>query len=286
MPPGCDRTPEWLTARQRGIGASDVAGVLGLSPFLSPLRVYLDKLGRLPPREMTESMEWGIRHEPTIAQKFADETGFDLVKTGTWQSKTWPWLLANPDRAIRGQSAGLECKTADLRDLAHWENGPPLHYVVQCAACMAVTGAQRWYLAGLIGGNRWFVYEIQRDEDDIAEIVEGTRRFWDTHILADRPPAAQQPASRDEERLLAVLNPDPDGQVVQIPPELQDAVVEHKRLTTERGELDKQTAALAAQIKEFLGPKTFGYIGTRKAVSWPARTDGVRVFNNHWKEQN
>lgn len=286
FPPGGDRSPDWISTRRLGLGGSDVAAVLGLSPFATPLRVYLDKLGRVDPLELTEEMEWGIRLEDAVAQKFADETGLQIARTGMWRSRRWPWLLANPDRAIRGQSAGLECKTADMRYLPDWADEPPLHYVVQCVTYMAVTGARRWYLAALVGGNHWFVYTIDRDDDDIAAIVETTRRFWDLNLNRQVPPRVQRPAARAEERLLALLYPDPDGEAIQLTAEQRELVAEHKRVTSHRGELDKQATALAAQIKQFLGTKTFGYAGTRKAVSWPARKDGVRVLNNHWKEQD
>ncbi|HEY3692092.1 MAG TPA: YqaJ viral recombinase family protein [Pseudonocardiaceae bacterium] len=87
---GQDRTPTWLSARRDGLGASDIAGVLGLSPWTTQLRVYLDKLGLAAPVEMNPAMEWGIRLEDAVATKFADDSGLEVVKTGMWRSKTWP----------------------------------------------------------------------------------------------------------------------------------------------------------------------------------------------------
>ena len=48
---------EWLAIRRTGIGSSDIAGVLGLSPWASPYTVWADKRGRVPPVEQTEAME-------------------------------------------------------------------------------------------------------------------------------------------------------------------------------------------------------------------------------------
>ncbi|HEY3692094.1 MAG TPA: YqaJ viral recombinase family protein [Pseudonocardiaceae bacterium] len=199
---------------------------------------------------------------------------------------TWPWLFANPDRAIVGQSTGLECKTADSRLAPDWEDEPPLHYVVQCMVCMAVTGADRWHLCALVGGNRWFSYAIDRDDDTIAFIADATRRFWDVHVRGEVPPRVRQPASQAEERLLAVLYPKPDGNILQLTDAQRDPIIEHKQAVTLRGEIDKQVTNLAAQIKEVLGSKSCGFVGTDKAVSWTTRRDGVRVFRNHWKDKD
>jgi predicted phage-related endonuclease len=64
---------DWLRARKRGLGASDAAPVLGMSRWRGGYSVATDKLtegiDESPP---DETQEWGLRHEPAIAQKFAE----------------------------------------------------------------------------------------------------------------------------------------------------------------------------------------------------------------------
>jgi putative phage-type endonuclease len=274
----------WLATRRTGIGASDVAGVLGLSPWTTPLRVYLDKRGLVGELDLTEEMEWGHRNEESVAQKWSDVHGIEVRTTGTWRSRQWPWLLANPDRVL-ANGEGLECKTADKSYLDDWIDEPPLHYVVQCVACMAVTGARRWHLAALVGGNRYFDFVIERDENDIATVVNRTRTFWEQHFLAEVPPPVQPTAGEREEKLLALLYPKPDGQHIQLTPDQQRLVAEHKDAITQRGVWDRRAIELSAQIKEFLGPKRAGYLGTREVITWNDTKAGRRL-NNKWKEQD
>jgi putative phage-type endonuclease len=273
---------EWLDTRRTGIGASDVSGVLDASPWTSPLRVYLDKRGLVGELELTDEMEWGHRLEDAVATKWSDVHGIQVRKTGTWRSTAWPWLLANPDRVV-ANGEGLECKTADKMFADEWAERPPLHYVMQCVACMAVTGARRWHLAALVGGNRYFEFVIDRDEDDIAAVVENTRQFWDLHVLAGVPPRVQRGGGEREEKLLAVLYPTPDGTHIQLTAQQQRLVAQHKAAITERGKWDRVATDLSAQIKQELGSKSAGYVGTREVITWNQTKTGRRL-NNKLKE--
>ena len=69
---------EWLKARQTGIGGSDVAAILGLSKWKTPLDVYNDKIADTPSEESNPSIEWGNRLEPVIRQKYSDVTGLSV----------------------------------------------------------------------------------------------------------------------------------------------------------------------------------------------------------------
>ena len=54
-----DMTREaWLDRRRAGIGGSDVAALLGLSRWKTPLDVFLDKTGRSEPIPDNEPMLW------------------------------------------------------------------------------------------------------------------------------------------------------------------------------------------------------------------------------------
>ena len=68
-PPG---SPEWHAARAAGIGGSEVAPILGLSPFESRFSLWHRKAGRIAPVDVSPEMEWGTRLEPAIAQKFRE----------------------------------------------------------------------------------------------------------------------------------------------------------------------------------------------------------------------
>ena len=49
---GLDRQA-WLAIRQRGIGSSDAAAAVGLSPYKSPLTLWLERTGRQLPEDVS-----------------------------------------------------------------------------------------------------------------------------------------------------------------------------------------------------------------------------------------
>lgn len=63
---------DWLRARKKSIGASEAACVLGMGRFRSAYSVVTDKLTEAVDESMDETAEWGLRHEPAIAKKFAE----------------------------------------------------------------------------------------------------------------------------------------------------------------------------------------------------------------------
>jgi putative phage-type endonuclease len=92
---------QWLEGRRRGIGGSDVAAVLQLSPWRTPLDVWNDKLGLSPEHEMTSSLYWGTTLEQVVAKEFALRTGFKLQNVNhQFADPETPWAIANIDRAI------------------------------------------------------------------------------------------------------------------------------------------------------------------------------------------
>ncbi|CAM5208732.1 hypothetical protein CDEN61S_03791 [Castellaniella denitrificans] len=117
---------EWLEVRKTGIGGSDAAAAVGLSPYKSPLELWLEKTGRdatLPkpdPQDTTEPVYWGTLLEPIVAASYTQQTGRKVRKVNAvLQHPQHPWMLANLDREVIGGGSVqiLECKTAG--ELAH-----------------------------------------------------------------------------------------------------------------------------------------------------------------------
>ena len=182
---------EWLKHRLNGIGGSDAAAVVGLSPYSSAYKVYLDKTGKLPEAEQTESMRIGNDLEDYVAKRFCEETGKKVKRTNfMYRHPEHEFMLADFDRLIVGESAGLECKTTSAFAKSDFENGSvPNHYYVQCQHYMAVSGFDHWYLAVLVLGVGFYWFCIQRNEDDIQALIEAEKAFWYTNIVPKEPPA-------------------------------------------------------------------------------------------------
>ena len=171
---------EWLEHRQKSIGGSDASAILGMNTYCSPYTVWADKLGKLPPKEDNEAMRLGRDLEDYVAKRFTEETGKKVRRENNIIiNPDYPFAHANVDRLIVGENAGLECKTTSVLNLKSFKNGEfPENYYVQCMHYMAVTGYKKWYLAVLILGKEFKVFEIERDEDEIKALMKAEREFW------------------------------------------------------------------------------------------------------------
>jgi putative phage-type endonuclease len=189
--PDVDREA-WLKERESGIGSSEAAAALGLSPWQSPLALYLRKIepgGN--PFEPTEAMRWGLRLEPLIAQAYSEETGAALALTQPFvRSTAHPFMFATLD-AIREDGRLVEIKTVGERQSMRWgspgTDDIPDYYVVQVLHQLAVTGAPVADVAALICGQALRIYTIERDDAAIQEIIEREGEFWERVQRRDPP---------------------------------------------------------------------------------------------------
>lgn len=183
---------EWRKLRRSYLGGSDAAASIGLNSYRSPLDVVMDKKGGREIEE-TRAMWLGNQLEQTVADLFTKETGWTVRKNnGVLISKEYPWMMANIDREVRtedGKTALLECKTTRSWNKEQWKDGKmPLSYELQCMHYLAVTGAEKCYLACLIGLEDFVIREIERDEETIRLLVDSERDFWKRCIEGEELP--------------------------------------------------------------------------------------------------
>lgn len=206
---------EWLEWRKKGLGGSDIAAICGMSSYSSPMKVYLDKVGELPPLEDNPKMKAGRILEPVIADWFKEEIGKRVRKENfILQHPKHPFMLANIDRWIIGENAGLEIKNSSEYMKDDWsEERIPKEYIFQCNHYMACSGAERWYVGVLLGGWDFQWRVIERDEELINNIIEIEYDFWHNHVLANVPPAF----SHQDTELLKDQYPDSNGEDIELP---------------------------------------------------------------------
>ena len=165
--------------RINGIGGSEAAAVLGLSPWKTPYQVWSDKLGLSGEQETTPAMEWGALLEPVIRQKYANVTGETVRLPGHMQSAEHPFMLGTLDGITEG-GRGLEIKTS--RSSAEWgEEGTdevPEPYVIQCQHYMEVADLEVFDIATLFAGSDFRIYEVPRDRELQALMIEREAEFW------------------------------------------------------------------------------------------------------------
>ncbi|MGD8113822.1 MAG: YqaJ viral recombinase family protein, partial [Sphaerochaetaceae bacterium] len=271
----------WLELRKEAIGGSDAAAILGLSKWSSPLSVYADKLGLVPPKEDNEQMRQGRDLEEYVAQRFAEQTGLKVRRENhILVNDEIPWMHANIDRRITGELIGLECKTTSVYNRTDFEGGDvPPEYYVQCQHYMAVTGWATWYLAVLVLNKGFYVYKVDRNEDDIAALIESEKAFWNNHIILRIPP---QPQENDSETL-SKMHPVDDGDFVPLYASSQ-VLRDLLRKKEQAKNLKKEIESLENEIKAVLGDASEGSDDHIK-VTWKTRTsnrfDSTRFKKDH-----
>lgn len=177
---------EWLSLRKTGIGGSDAGAVCGLNPYSSPMKVFRDKTADKTEEQDSEAVRIGHDLEQYVAERFMEATGLKVRKSNfMYRSVEHPFMIADVDRLVAGEDAGLECKTASAYNADKWKDGDiPLHYMMQCYHYMAVTGKRAWYIAAVILGHGFVWHKLEWDDVLIQRLVEAEGDFWNGHVAA------------------------------------------------------------------------------------------------------
>lgn len=289
---GMDRA-QWLNARRRGVGGSDAAAILGVHPYKSAYAVWADKMGFGEERD-SEAMRQGRDLEEYVAQRFTQETGKKAVRHNRMLIRDgYPYMIANIDRRVLGEKAGLECKTSRDLHLRRYKNGEyPMEYYCQCQHYMAVTGWGKWYLAVLVLGTEFMVFEIPRDEEDIKELTGAEGAFWHGFVETGiQPPADGMEATG---RALNRVFASSDGTALQW--DEDGLLAEYAALRTEEKALSARLNATANRIKAAMGRAdrltSPGYSAVwreqrRGGFDWAAfRADHPGIDLEHYKTQS
>jgi len=180
---------QWLAERRKGIGGSDVAPILGISPWASPLDVFLDKRGELPDQPENEAMRWGNILEPVVRQEYANRTGQVVRQAGAiLQHPKHAFMLANLD-GYTDTGRVFEAKTS-RSDIGWGEPGSdeiPQTYLLQVQHYMAVTGYPVADVAVLIGGSDFRIYTVEADHELHALLIDAEAQFW-RRVVENDPP--------------------------------------------------------------------------------------------------
>lgn len=204
-----------ITAEQRAerinyIGGSDAAAILGLSRWKTPLQVWAEKTGVLMP-DVPENiaMRLGNRLEDIVSEMFADETGKTVVVApDTITHPTHPFIRANIDRRIDGENSILEVKTASAYKAHEWaDDNIPTEYVIQCLHYLAVTGAERCYLAVLIGNQQLLIKTIDADKKVQDDLIRREVEFWTKFVEPKNMPSVNSGDADTLSALYPVGNP-------------------------------------------------------------------------------
>lgn len=239
----CDQRDidEWREHRNSGIGASEIAAVLGVSPYLSRLDLWGIKTGRMKSSLTGDEPFIRIGHalEPVVKELLEEQAGVKLATSGfLLRSKEWPWMLSTPDFTETDTGAPWESKGTGRGKLADWEQGVPNYYKAQLHSQMAVLGTETCGIGCLTADPYWTLLwdRLEMEPGLMAAIIEEGERFW-WHVENDTPPPPMPDEESPSTPAIKELFPDyRPGREIDLPPEFRSH--------------DEELRTLKARIKE------------------------------------
>lgn len=273
-------SPEWLDARLGGIGGSDVASCLDLSPWVSRFSLWHQKARTIDFEPMkSEPIYWGKALEKVVLNRWREghpEHGTAHYQGYTWCDEALIWRHANPDfiatSPTRVAHEIVEIKTSAFAD--DWgksgtQEVPP-YYLTQLLWYLDIFGLNTGWLAVLIGGNDYREYRIDKRDyrEDLALIREKTAEFWDSVQAGKVPPID---SSDSTYQTIREMHPDIEDEAVEIDPLI---AVELLAAKEQKDYSDDCYKGCLSRLADAIGDAKAGTVGGYKIASRRAQKRG------------
>lgn len=210
--------------RTKFVGGSDMAAILGVSPWRNVVDLWMDKIKpRVEDGHNAAAKRRGSRLEPYILDMIREDYGLKIVAANErYIDPRLPFLAAEIDAEYEGshQRENIEIKTVHPFKAKEWgehdTDDLPLHYVAQVQHGLGVTGRDRCRVFALIG-DELKPYVIERDEELIQVMRDKAAEFWNDYVV----PKVQPPINYEAKNVLDTLKrlyPGTDGTILESTP--------------------------------------------------------------------
>lgn len=198
-------TSTQVAERRLGIGASEVAAVLGMNPSKSAYDVWLEKTGKVDAPDLSDSVpvRLGNRMEPVVLEYAAEVLQKPVVKCPDTFRHRNGVMLANLDGMVEHAKPGsdiVEAKSNWMIDTGWGEEGTDMvPDMVWCQAqqqMLCADSGVNW-VARLLGryGLRFSLYRVERAAPEtLAAVEERVCEFWHNNVQKDIPPEHSLPS--------------------------------------------------------------------------------------------
>ena len=274
---------DWLRYRKCGITGTDAGAILGLNPYRSAFQVYHDKISDTTENTDNEAMRQGRDLEDYVAQRFSEETGFKVRRANAiYQSEEHPLLLADFDRLIVGQKAGLECKTVSPFSADKWADGKiPAHYLAQVDHYLAVSGFDCWYIAALIFGKELVIHKITTDKEVLNNLIAKEEHFWKYNVMPEIPPVPTG-SEGDTQQINQLYSVDDRNKTADLNP-IRNLLDKRQELSNQIEQMEQEKTAIEQQVKLQMQDAAYGTAPGYK-VSWVS-SESKRVDSQRLKKE-
>lgn len=282
--------------RARYLGGSDAAAVMGLSPWATPLELFLEKTHKRPHQAPDKAAERrfarGHKLEPFIRDMVIDKLqdagmGVELVACNArYYDPEHPFMSCEIDFELRlsgvveigGRSFELrdEHINADAKSVSGFARKKwgevdtedvPIEYACQFMFGLMVTRRRLCLVAALRSFDDVDVYWTVRDDETITAMRPKLVSFWLDHVLADVPP---DPFKFSDIKLLFPLD---NGQPIEATPEIVAKVERLRDVRAQMANLGVADEVLSFDIAKFISPNARLTYEGRDLMTWKGQTD-------------
>ncbi len=260
---------QWLQARTKGLGGSEISILMGHNEYNSPQDLYYNKVSDralIDGMKDNEAMEAGRMLEPAIIDWWAEKHNETVIKNSSiFIHKDHYYMLATVDAIIKRGSSDygvLECKNVGA-DNRSWDDGLPRMYQDQTLHYMNVLGLKWGIVVALIGGRSLRVYPVEWDPDYISIMNREAEHFWKRHVIPRIPPP---PLFSDD--CIRMFPKEIEGKKVEATIEVVDLYDEKRKVAAIARQAKADLNLIDAKLKAIIGDaETLEYKGKRLA-SW------------------
>jgi len=263
--------------RRLYIGGSDAAAVLGLSPWATPVELWMEKTGRRPHQApdaaAAKRFARGHKLEPFIREMVIDKLvesglGVELVACNArYYDPEHPFMSCEIDfelaltgeveiggrtYQLNGEHINADAKSVSGFARKKWgevdTEDVPIEYAAQFMFGLMLTGRRLCLVAALRSFDDVDIYWTVRDDETIAAMRPKLVDFWVNHVLAG---VAPDPFKFSDIKALFALD---NGQAVEATPEIVAKVAKLRDVRNQLANLAVADEVLAFDIARFISP--------------------------------
>ncbi|RZS35854.1 YqaJ viral recombinase family protein [Corticibacter populi] len=267
--------------RSKFLGGSDIAAVLGLSPWKTPVDLWRDKTTPRSEGQRKRVFARGIRWESVVAEMLverlkADGHTVEIVGTNNrYRDQEHTFMAAEIDFEIKldgeEEITNVELKTVHPFKMREWGDSDsddiPVHYTAQVMHGLGVTGRRKAILAALFGADELRAYPVDRDDETVQALRQRGATFWRDHVLTGIPP---EPINiTDTEKLFG----DDGAESMPADPMLTEWLMRMRAIRAEIKAREAEYEALEFQTRRAMGSTTHVLMPNGKtAAEWKKRS--------------
>ena len=280
-------TAEQRAMRAQGLGSSDAPVVVGVSPWKTPLALWMEKIDGVIDIGTTLPMRFGNALEAVIADEWARQHGREVqVMQDTIFDSQVPFLFAHVDRLVADapNDEGVECKYvssfSDDWGIPGTDQVPP-HVFIQCLHCMMLTHAQRWHVAAINAFYEFRAYVIERNDPLISRLREVEIDFWNMVQQRITPPMTMP----SDARLMFKTD---DGSSIVATPFIEDKLRTLRHVRSELKSYGDLEDTLVAEIQAYMGEAATlrSSVDSSVLATWKTSRPPLRFDSRAFGEQH